>query len=207
MERTVKQVAGRVGLPERTVRYYDHVQLVSPRRRSSAGYRLYSPEDEGKLRFVRQAKSLGLSLEEIRALIAAAERGHCGEVVPELDRLLEAKVAEIDATVATLIEFRDRLKSFRTGHHSSCGCEGHTTFCDCLNGAGASKPALNEKGGVSMTIEKKIENRKLPLISGHKSSYDGRACGCDGSCGCGGPTAAAEIAHGDDVLEQVSADR
>jgi DNA-binding transcriptional MerR regulator len=75
VQRTVKQVATRVGLPERTVRYYDRIGLVSPDARSSSGYRLYGPEDEGKLRFVRQAKSLGFSLEDVRGLIAAGRAG------------------------------------------------------------------------------------------------------------------------------------
>lgn len=56
MGRIVKQVAEAVGLPSRTVRYYDRIGLVSPAERSEAGYRLYGAEDEGKLRFVRQAK-------------------------------------------------------------------------------------------------------------------------------------------------------
>lgn len=59
VERTVNQVAARVGLPERTVRYCDRIGLVAPSARSGAGYRLYGSEEEGKLRFVQQAKSLG----------------------------------------------------------------------------------------------------------------------------------------------------
>jgi DNA-binding transcriptional MerR regulator len=133
----VKQVARQTGVPEWTVRYYDRIGLVSPRARSSAGYRLYGPEEQGKLRFIRQAKSLGLSLEEIRALIAAAERGCCGELVPELQRLLDNKVAEVDIQLAELAAFRDRLVSFRAGQGGSCGCHGHGAFCGCLEGVPA----------------------------------------------------------------------
>lgn len=135
MEQTVKQVAKRVGLPSRTVRYYDKIGLVSPNERSAAGYRLYGAEEEGRLRFVRQAKGLGLSLDEIRALIAAAESGCCGEVVPELERLLDEKVAEIDAQMAEMATFRERLISYRAGKGSGCGCNGHGPFCGCLNDA------------------------------------------------------------------------
>ncbi|SDY87666.1 DNA-binding transcriptional regulator, MerR family [Modestobacter sp. DSM 44400] len=136
MERTVKQVADQVGLPERTVRYYDRIGLVSPRSRSGAGYRLYGPEEQGKLRFVRQAKGLGLSLEDIRGLMAAAERGCCGEVVPELDRLLEEKIAEIDVQLAGLVAFRERLEAFRAGRDAGCGCQRPgTAFCGCLDSA------------------------------------------------------------------------
>lgn len=73
MHRTVKDVAVRVGLPSRTIRYYDRIGLVRSSQRSESGYRLYGAEEEGKLRFVRQAKALGFSLDDIRGLIAAAE--------------------------------------------------------------------------------------------------------------------------------------
>lgn len=135
MEQTVKQVAKRVGLPSRTVRYYDKIGLVSPNERSEAGYRLYGSEEEGKLRFVGQAKALGFSLDAIRGLIAAAESGCCGEVVPELERLLDEKMAEIDAQMAELTAFRERLVSYRSGKGSGCGCNGHGAFCGCLNDA------------------------------------------------------------------------
>lgn len=132
---TVKQVAKRVGLPSRTIRYYDKIGLVSPNERTGAGYRLYTAEEEGKLRFVRQAKALGFSLAEIRRLIAAADSGCCGEVVPELERLLDEKVAEIDAKMEELAAFRERLVSYRAGKGSGCGCNGHGAFCGCLNDA------------------------------------------------------------------------
>lgn len=135
VERTVKRVAARVGLPERTVRYYDRVGLVSPGTRSPAGYRLYGPVEEGKLRFVRQAKALGFSLDDIRTLIDAAERGCCGQVAPELGRLLDAKVAAIDARIAALRSFRQRLVAYRVSRGPSCGCSGHGAFCGCLDDA------------------------------------------------------------------------
>jgi DNA-binding transcriptional MerR regulator len=142
---TVKQVADRIGLPSRTIRYYDSIGLVSPGERSGAGYRLYGPEDEGKLQFVRQAKSLGFSLAEIRGLITAAERGCCGEVIPELERLLDAKVAEIDGRIADLHSFRQRLVAYRAGTGSGCGCTGHGAFCECLTGA----PLLQIENGAN----------------------------------------------------------
>ena len=147
MERTVKQIAESVGLPSRTIRYYDRIGLVSPAERSESGYRLYGPEDEGKLRFVRQAKGLGLSLEEIRGLIAAAERGSCGEVVPELGRVLDDKMAEVDRQIAELQEFRERLGSYRAGRGAACGCDGHGAFCGCLAGAPMIQVDTKKKEG------------------------------------------------------------
>jgi DNA-binding transcriptional MerR regulator len=140
MTHTVKDTAARVGLPSRTLRYYDRIGLVCPPR-TPAGYRIYGPEEEGRLRFVRQAKTLGFSLEEIRELIAVAERGCCSDVVPAVERLLEEKIDAIDAQVAELGAFRERLVAFRAGGGSVCGCRGHEAFCGCLSDAAPSDDA------------------------------------------------------------------
>lgn len=132
MSTTVKQVAERVGMPSRTVRYYDRIGLVRADERSEAGYRLYSEQDEGRLLFIRRAKRLGFSLDEIRGLLAAAEGG-CGTTVPELDRLLERKLDEIDAKIAELVAFRDRLVDYRAGKRLERACCGSGAFCGCLN--------------------------------------------------------------------------
>ncbi len=114
MTHTVKDTAARVGLPSRTLRYYDRIGLVCPPR-TAAGYRVYGPEEESRLRFVRQAKALGFSLAEIRDLIAITERGCRSEVVPEVERLLDEKIAAIDEQVVELGVFRERLVAFRAG--------------------------------------------------------------------------------------------
>lgn len=133
MSTTVKQVAERVGLPSRTVRYYDRIGLVRADERSPAGYRLYGQEEEERLRFVRRAKRLGFSLDEIRGLMGAAEGG-CGSTVPELERLLDRKIEEIDAKIVALAAFRDRLIAYRAGRRvSERDCCGHGAFCRCLD--------------------------------------------------------------------------
>ncbi|MBA3327022.1 MAG: MerR family DNA-binding protein [Solirubrobacterales bacterium] len=130
---TVKQVAARVGLPSRTVRYYDRIGLVRADERSTSGYRLYGPEGEGRLRFIRHAKTLGFSLDEIRGLLEAAEGG-CGATVPELKRLLDQKVAEIDVKIAEFVAFRERLVEYSEGKPShDRGCCGDGSFCNCLD--------------------------------------------------------------------------
>lgn len=133
--RTVQDVARRVGLRPRTVRYYDRIGLVTAGARSEAGYRLYDAEDEGRLRFVRHARELGLSLDEVRQLLSAAEAGCCGRLLPEFDGILLDKVAELDRRIAEMVEFRDRLADYRAGRGSACGCVAHSAFCGCLSDA------------------------------------------------------------------------
>ncbi|MCM2257571.1 MAG: MerR family transcriptional regulator [Vicinamibacteria bacterium] len=52
-----------------TLRFYEREGLIEPRRRTAAGYRLYSTADEERVRFIRRAQALGLSLDDIRALL------------------------------------------------------------------------------------------------------------------------------------------
>lgn len=130
---TVKQVSERVGLPSRTVRYYDRIGLVRADDRSAAGYRLYGAEEEGRLAFVRHAKQLGFSLDEIRGLMDVA-LGGCDATVPELERLLEQKVEEIDARIVELTTFRERLIAYRAEKSSARrGCCSGGGFCNCLD--------------------------------------------------------------------------
>lgn len=185
MEYTVKKVAQRVELPSRTVRYYDRIGLVSPHKRSEAGYRLYGPEDEGRLRFVRQAKRIGFSLDEIRELIAAAQRGCCGELVPELERLLADKVVQVDARIADLHAFRERLTAYQAGRGSSCGCSGHGAFCGCLNDAPVPETKTKEVANMACQCGCNTTETTDPTTTDAGEC----SCGCDptssgDACGC-----------------------
>ncbi len=77
----IGEVARRTGLTAKTIRYYEDIKLLPKPSRTlvphGAGYRLYSEADLRRLAFVKQAKLLDLSLNEIRALITAAEEGCC----------------------------------------------------------------------------------------------------------------------------------
>ncbi len=99
--------------------------------------------------FVRQAKTLGFSLDEIRDLLRVAERGRCSEVVPRSSACW-TKIAAIDVQLADLGTFRERLVAFRAGRDSSgCGCSGHGAFCGCLNDADDPTPVDNEPRSVA----------------------------------------------------------
>jgi DNA-binding transcriptional MerR regulator len=70
----IGEVAERVGLSLRTVRYYEEVGLVTPDSRSEGGFRLYSEADVERLLLLKRMKPLGLSLEEMRELGDLIER-------------------------------------------------------------------------------------------------------------------------------------
>ena len=86
----IGEVAERVGLSLRTVRYYEEVGLLSPTGRTQGGFRLYSDEDVERLRVLKGMKPLGLSLEEVRELMELFDRTADSELGPnDLDAAAE----------------------------------------------------------------------------------------------------------------------
>jgi DNA-binding transcriptional MerR regulator len=69
----IGEVAEQVGLSLRTVRYYEEVGLLAPLTRTEGGFRLYGKEHVEQLLLIKQMKPLGLSIEEMRTLLAARD--------------------------------------------------------------------------------------------------------------------------------------
>ncbi|MDQ3418598.1 MAG: heavy metal-responsive transcriptional regulator [Acidobacteriota bacterium] len=103
----VSELAADFNINPRTIRYYERIGLLAASTRTAAGYRLYSPTDRDRLRFILKAKATGLTLEEIREVLALRRRG----VVPcpRVLALIEAKLGQLDRHVQALLEFRDEL--------------------------------------------------------------------------------------------------
>lgn len=104
---TVSQLskAGDVG-PD-TVRYYEKVGLLPTPVRSQAGYRQYEPGMVDRLRFIQGAQRLGLSLTEIRDLLAVRDTGTCP--CEPAAPLLRRHIAELDEEMARLTALRAEL--------------------------------------------------------------------------------------------------
>lgn len=112
----IGELAARSGLTRDTLRYYERVGLLGTPRRTSGGFRVYPPKTLDQLRFIKQAQTLGLSLHEIRDLVAYQNQGglkRCRQV----RNLLRSKLTELQARLAELEEFRNTLSSYL------CECE------------------------------------------------------------------------------------
>lgn len=70
----IGEVADRVGLSLRTVRYYEEVGLVTPSDRTPGGFRLYTDADIERLELAKHLKPLGFSLDEMRELLDLHQR-------------------------------------------------------------------------------------------------------------------------------------
>jgi DNA-binding transcriptional MerR regulator len=72
---TVNELAIQANAPAHVVRYYTRIGLIEPTAQQENGYRLFSSKDANRLRFIRMAKQLGFTLNEIREITRHAEHG------------------------------------------------------------------------------------------------------------------------------------
>jgi DNA-binding transcriptional MerR regulator len=134
----IGELARLTSLPVKRIHYYERRGLLEPSARSETGYRLYGAEEVARLEFIKRAKLLGLTLEEIRELVGLAARCNEGEIVPRLEEVLEAKLEETERKMAELGAFRDNLLYYRE-RAAELGkripvertCE-DVSFCGCL---------------------------------------------------------------------------
>jgi MerR family mercuric resistance operon transcriptional regulator len=97
----IGELSQRTGCNIETIRYYERIGLLPAPMRSAARYRLYDAGDVGRLVFVRRARALGFTLNEVRALLALSTRD--GEAAcPEVRELAAAHLGEMRAKIADL---------------------------------------------------------------------------------------------------------
>lgn len=95
-------------VPAKTIRYYEGLGLLPRPERTEGGYRRYGPEAADRLRFIRKAQSLGLTLSEIRELAEIRNAGNLPCV--HLRSLLEAKAAELEVRIRELKKLRGEMR-------------------------------------------------------------------------------------------------
>jgi len=110
----IGELAAKVGMTERTIRYYEELGLLDSVKRLDGGTRVYTDDDVRRLKFIRKLKVLGLSLQEMGELegIYQTERSN-RTVLPRLIELLDAHLATVDGRISELHALRDEIRSYR----------------------------------------------------------------------------------------------
>ncbi|HEU4850646.1 MAG TPA: Cd(II)/Pb(II)-responsive transcriptional regulator [Telluria sp.] len=131
----IGELARRTGSPVETIRFYEREGLLEAPARSDGNYRLYGPAHEERLQFIRHCRSLDMTLDEIRSLLALrdAPGESCGAVNELLDRHIEhvaARIAQLQSLQAQLGDLRSRCQSAQA-----------TRDCRILQGLGDAEGA------------------------------------------------------------------
>jgi MerR family copper efflux transcriptional regulator len=133
VEMTVGTAAKAAGVSAKAVRLWESEGLLPPAQRTGSGYRLFTGADVEVLRFVRQAKALGLTLAEIRDILDLQRHGAapCERVTD----LLDAHIADIDRRLADLRELRRTLVGARSSAHQARSRGEDVTVCRIIETA------------------------------------------------------------------------
>lgn len=141
---TISQIACKSGFSPPTLRYYEEVGLLPGPRRGSNGYRRYTTDDLARLQFVKRAKLLDLSLQEIKDILAYAVDGRCGPLQERLVSLLEMKIVAVNEKIRELRRLKTDLQVYQQAIAKSSdtctaaaptdrGHLGDSEFCTCIN--------------------------------------------------------------------------
>ena len=109
------------------IRHYESINLIKPSARSDAGYRTYNENDLHTLRFIKRARKLGFSLDQIRDLLSLWNDAHRASA--DVKAIALAHVEDLNKRVAELTEMRDTLQ------HLAQSCNGDARAdCPILQG-------------------------------------------------------------------------
>ncbi len=104
----IGEAAARSGVPAKTIRYYEEIELVAPARDTN-GYRAFRERDLHKLTFLGRARALGFTIEDCRTLLALWEDQ--SRASHDVRRVAEEHLRRVEAKIAALEAMRETLST------------------------------------------------------------------------------------------------
>src|SRR5260370_1905518 len=126
----IGEIAGRAGVPAKTIRFWEEQGMLPAPARTAAGYRDYGPAILERLAFIRHAQAAGLTLEQIRQVLGIRDGGQppCEHVTG----LIARRLGEVEARLAELARARDQLAALaeRAAAQDPVDCRGYCSIID-----------------------------------------------------------------------------
>lgn len=124
----IGELADQSGVSAKTLRFWESAGLLADPARTPSGYRNYEPEVLDRLDFIRHAQAAGLTIAEIRQVLAIADNGEppCAHVTDLIDQHLE----DVDHRIRELTEARALLHHLakRAADQDPADCDGYCTI-------------------------------------------------------------------------------
>ncbi len=105
---TVNELAIQSNAPAHVVRYYVRIGLIRPTAQQENGYRLFEPQDANRLRFIRMAKQLGFTLNEIKQITQHAETSE--SPCEDVRRIIQDRILENRAKINEMMNLQTRME-------------------------------------------------------------------------------------------------
>ncbi|NKB35122.1 MAG: Zn(2+)-responsive transcriptional regulator [Pseudomonadales bacterium] len=124
----ISELAAKTGLTAHTIRFYEKHGLISASERSEAGYRYYNEADIRRAEFVKTARNIGFSLEDISQLLSIRvdKTSHSCQEVTDITQ------HKLDEVNAKLEELRSMQNTLQILLKSCCGGPENATHCSIM---------------------------------------------------------------------------
>lgn len=122
----IGELSRATGSPVATIRYYERAGLLPPPARSEGNYRRYDATALARLAFIRRCRSLDMSLDEIRTLLALADAGSSN--CRTADEVIDAHLAHVSERLRELRALQAQLRTIR----AACASPGTLAACGVL---------------------------------------------------------------------------
>lgn len=123
---SIGKLAAQAGVGIDTVRFYERRQLLPKPARTPSGYRKYDFDSVARIRFIRRAKDLGFTLDEVETLLGLHDNGGAKA---EVKALTTRKLEQIDAKIDHLHRMRSALENL----NDQCSGTGDVSGCPIID--------------------------------------------------------------------------
>jgi MerR family transcriptional regulator, copper efflux regulator len=106
------------GVSAKMIRHYESIGLLPKAARTQANYRVYRPSDVHTLRFIKRARTLGFSMEDIRQLLGLWQnRSRSSAAVKSISRKHVQELKERIAQMQSMVDTLEHLAKHCHGDH------------------------------------------------------------------------------------------
>lgn len=157
----ISKAANAAGVSAKMIRYYEQIGLLPAAARKKSGYRQYSSREVSMLRFIRQARQLGFSMETIAELMGLWNNNRRASRV--VKSLAERHVADLAERIRKMSEIKEALESLIEN------CSGdENPYCTILEAIAGSSACSPDPGLVG------VKQLRKPPIKSRESRRPGK---------------------------------
>lgn len=133
----IGQASKASGVSAKMIRYYEQIGLIQPAHRTDSSYRTYAENDVHTLSFIRRARDLGFSVEQMKVLLALwRDRDRASA---DVKAIAMEQIAELERKAAAIAEMTSTLK------HLARNCHGDDRpDCPIIDGFAGGKAAVDK---------------------------------------------------------------
>lgn len=139
----IGEVSKIVGLPAKTIRFYEESGVISNVRRSQNRYRSYTKSTIEELKLLKYARDLGLPLSEIKKLMKGCDNGDCEHSKEYLESTINNYLKLLKNKIEKLNLLKNKLEEFEKQLSEDKNFDKNTYCCDILH----QLNSFSEKGG------------------------------------------------------------